>query len=215
LQESPIIGVQLVEHLFRSTFGSKKLKGMIMNQDGVSIAFEVILEEIGAVENQLAAEGSAAFRERRYNDADLLSNSGKKLLQFREKLVQLRDEWRSGIDIETRQRVKVEPGYTISPHSKGPKTILRVTIPNGRVIERPTAAQTFADVIEEMGIEVVRKLNIHVSGIPLVDIKRDQKCNQAKRGSYFINTHSNTISKKNLLKQIGERLGKALRIEIV
>jgi hypothetical protein len=186
-----------------------------MNQDGVSIAFEVILEEIAAVENQLATEGASAFRERRYNDADQLSNSGKRLLEFREKLVHLRDEWRSGIDIETRQRVKLEPGYTISPHTKGPKTIIRVTLPTGRVIQRTTAAQTFADVIEEIGFEVVRKLNIHVSGIPLVDVKRDQKYNQAKRGLYFINTHSNTVDKKSLLEQIGKKLGKALKIEIV
>jgi len=186
-----------------------------MNQDGVSVAFEVILEEIASVENQLATEGASAFRERRYNDADQLSNSGKRLLEFREKLVHLRDEWRSGIDIETRQRVKVEPGYTISPHAKGPKTILRVTLPTGRVIQRPTAAQTFADVIEEMGLEAVRKLNISVSRIPLVDVKKNQKYNQAQRGLYFVITHSNTLDKKGILKQIGERLGKALKIEIV
>ena len=156
-----------------------------MNQDGVSVVFEVILEEIAAVENQLAAEGSLAFHERRYSDADKLSNSGKRLLEFREKLEYLRDEWTSGIDIETRQRVKVEPGYTISPHTKGPRTKIRVTLPGGRVIERPTAAQTFADVIEEMGIEAVRKLNISVSGIPLVDVKQDQKYNQAQNVAHI------------------------------
>ena len=186
-----------------------------MNQDGVSVAFEVILEEIAAVENQLAAEGASAFRERRYDDADRLSTSGKRLLEFREKLEQLRDEWKSGIDVETRQRVKVDPSYTIPSHTKGPKTGIRVTLPNGRVIQRPTAAQTFADAIQEMGIEAVRKLNLKVSGVPLVDMKQDKKYNQAKRGSYFIITHSNTRTKKDLLEQIGKRLGKPLNIEIV
>ena len=186
-----------------------------MNQDGVSTAFDVILEEIAAVENQLAAEGASAFRDRRYDRADELSSSGKRLLTFREKLEQLRDEWKSGIDVETRRRVKVEPGYTIAPHSKAPKTGIRVTLATGRVIQRPTAAQTFTDIIEEMGFEAVRKLSLTVSGVPLVDTKQDDKYSQARRGSYYVVTHSNTKTKKDLLEQIGKKLGKPVRIEIV
>lgn len=186
-----------------------------MNQDGVSVAFEVILEEIAAVENQLVAEGASSFRERRYNDADRLSESGKRLLLFREKLEQLREEWKSGIDAETRERVKVEPGYTIAPHTKGPKTGLRVTLPSGRVIQRPTAAQTFSDAIEELGIEAVHKLGLSVSGVPLIDTKQDRKYRQTKRGTYFIITHSNTRAKKELLEQIGSNLGKTLTVDVV
>jgi hypothetical protein len=186
-----------------------------MNRDGVSSAFEMILEETAAVENQLAAEGVSAFRERRYNDADQLSNSGKRLLQFRGKLEGLRDEWKSGIDVETRQRVRVEPGYTIPPHRKGPRTAIRVTLPTGRVVQRPTAAQTFADVILEMGVEAVRKLNVTVSGVPLVDTKEHQKYHQERRGPHFIFTHSSTRVKKDLLERIGKRLGKALTVEVV
>ena len=186
-----------------------------MKQDGVSVAFEVILEEIVAVENQLTTEGASAFREHRYNDADRLSNAGKRLLEFRGKLKQLKDEWRSEIEAEMRQRVKMEPGYTISHHTKGTKTGIRVTLPTGRVIQRPIAAYTFTDVIEEMGFEAVRKLNLAVNGVPLVDTKQDHKYNQTKRGVYFIMTHSNTRSKKDLLEQIGKRLGKPIKVAIV
>lgn len=186
-----------------------------MNQDGVSIAFDVMLEEIAAIENQLAAEGASAFQERRYKDADRLSQSGKRLLAFREKLEQLRDEWKSGIDIDTRKRLNVEIGYSIAPHTKGPKTKLRVSLASGRVIQRSNAAQTFVDVIEELGVDAVRRLGLSVNGIPLVDTKKDKKYNQTKRGGYFIITHSNTRTKKDLLERIGKRLGKPLKVEIV
>lgn len=186
-----------------------------MNQDGVSVAFTLILEEITAVENQLSAEGGAAFREKRYAAADGLSAAGKQLLSFREKLEGLKAEWESGIELETRERVKVEPGYSIAPHTKGRKTTLRVTLKSGRVVQRPTAASTFADVIEQLGFESVRKLGLAVSGVPLIDIKRHDKYNQERRGPFFIATHSNTKTKKELLEQIGRRLGKPLSIETV
>ena len=89
-----------------------------MNNDGVSVAFEVILEEIAAVENQLAAEGSLAFHERRYSDADKLSNSGKRLLDFREKLEYLRDEWTSGIDIKAAASKGRARLYYIATHQR-------------------------------------------------------------------------------------------------
>ena len=54
-----------------------------MSQEGVTVAFEVILEEMAAVENQLANEGAQAFKSKRYDDATRLSESGKRLLEFR------------------------------------------------------------------------------------------------------------------------------------
>ncbi len=111
-----------------------------MKSDGVSTAFAIIMDEIGAVEEQLIQEGINAFKNIKYTDAKKLSESGKALGAFREKLEALRDEWNSGIDVSTRKRVKVEPGYSIKPHSRSAKTILRITMPSGRVIQRPTSA---------------------------------------------------------------------------
>ena len=63
-----------------------------MKRDGVSVAFEMILEEIQAVEAQLNLEGASAFKESRYKDADRLSATGKQLSEFRGKLEALRKE---------------------------------------------------------------------------------------------------------------------------
>ena len=54
-----------------------------MKRDGVSVAFEMIMEEIEAVEAQLNEEGATAFKNSQYANADRLSAAGKELKQFR------------------------------------------------------------------------------------------------------------------------------------
>jgi len=117
--------------------------------------------------------------------------------------------------VSTRKRVKVEPGYSVTPHKKSAKTIIRVTMPNGRIIQRPTAAQTMADVIEALGLEKVRALGLQVSGVDLISTSKHPKYGQAQRGKYFICTHSNTESKKKLLLNIAKSLGQTLKVEII
>jgi hypothetical protein len=185
-----------------------------MSQDGVSIAFEVILEEMAAVENQLALEGGQAFKSQRYDDATRLSESGKHLLAFREKLEKLKIEWASGIDAETRKRVNVEPGYTIAPHKKGAKTNLKVTLANGKVIQNRNAADTFVQVIEHLGIEAVRALSLKLNNTLLIDTENRSKYKPLKSGPYFIMTHSNTQAKQKLLQSIAKKLGKDISVVV-
>jgi hypothetical protein len=64
-----------------------------MKSDGVSTAFSIIMDEISAVEEQLNLEGINAFKNSKYSDAQKLSESGKALGVFREKLEILRNEW--------------------------------------------------------------------------------------------------------------------------
>jgi hypothetical protein len=166
-----------------------------MKKDEVSAAFEIILEEMAVVENQLVIEGRTALNDHRYKDVKRLAEAGENLKAFRQKLESLRDEWKTGIDFETRERIKVEPAYTIAPHKKAPKTILKVILPNGQVIQNPVAADTFADTIVALGLEAVGNLNIPVNGVPLVSRTRHEKYNQKQRGAYYIVTHSNTEKK--------------------
>lgn len=186
-----------------------------MKSDGVSTAFAMIMDEIAAVEEQLNQEGINAFKSSKYADAEKLSETGKALGAFREKLEALRNEWSSGIDVLTRKRVKVEPAYRIKPHSKSAKTILRITMPGGLVIQRSTAAQAMVDVIEELGIEKVRDLGLTVSGVDLVSKIRHEKYGQTSAGNYFICTHSNTESKKRLILKIAKSFGQKIKVDIV
>jgi hypothetical protein len=56
-----------------------------MKSDGVSTAFSIIMEEIGAVAEQLNQEGINAFKNSKYSDAQKLSESGKELGIFKKK----------------------------------------------------------------------------------------------------------------------------------
>lgn len=186
-----------------------------MKFDGVSAAFSLILEEIEVVEGQLNREGSTAFSKSQYDDAEAISHSGKKLKDFRSKLEKLHSEWSSGIDIKIRERVKVEPEYSIKPHSKSSRTGIKVTLANGSVIKSDTAAQTMADTIEYFGIEDDHALKLTVNGIDFVSTSKHQKYGQTRFGKFFVCTHSNTKSKKEMLEKLAKKLNRPLTVEIL
>lgn len=189
--------------------------------DGVSRALELVLEEISAVEAQLNHEGMLAFQNSRHKDAERLAKSGKQLQDFTKKLSALKDEWSSGIDTNTRKRVKVDSNHQLKSHPKGPKTNLRITLANGRVIQRPTAAAAMVDAIEMLGVEQVIALGLRASDVPLIGSKISEKkhCRkgQKKLGQWLVCTHShsNTIDKKKLLEKIGKKLGQEIQIEVI
>ena len=183
--------------------------------DGVNLALELVLDEINAVEAQLIHEGMAAFQNSRHQDAERLAKSGKQLQDFSKKLSALKDEWSSGIDIKTRKRVKVDSSRQLKNHTKGPKTNLRITLANGRVIQRPTAAAAMADAIEKFGVDHVKALDLHVCGVPLVGTEKSKKYNQTNLGKWLVCTHSSTIEKKKLLEKMGKKLGQEMQVEII
>ena len=88
-------------------------------------------------------------------------------------------------------------------------------MPNGRVIQRPTAAQAMADVIETLGLEKVRSLGLTVNGVKLVSKSKHEKYGQTAVGDYYICTHSNTESKKKLLLKITKSLGQNIKVEVI
>ncbi len=183
--------------------------------DGVNLALEIVLEEISAVEAQLNQEGMLAFQNSRHKDAESLARSGKQLQGFSKKLKALKDEWSSGIDIKTRKRVKVDSSHQLKVHTKGPKTNLRITLANGRVIQRPTAVAAMVDAIEKVGVDHVKALGLHVCTVPLVGTEKSKKYNQTNLEKWLVCTHSSTIDKKKLLEKIAEKLGQEIQIEII
>ena len=144
-----------------------------MNTDGVAAAFELIVEEIEGVAQEIADLGSEAFKSKDYEKAQVLGESGKNLQVFRERVSALLEDWQAGIDIDTRKRFtatsKLEKKKEISSHSKARKTALRVALSSGKIIEEHFAADTFALTIQFFGIDRVRELGLTETGIPLID----------------------------------------------
>jgi hypothetical protein len=184
-----------------------------MNQDGVAEAFDLILDEITIVENELIGEGAAAMKEKRFEMARTVIEGGERLQAFRAKLEDLKREW-AKIDLKTRRRVQVSP-TSAKAGKKASRTRLRVTLHTGKVIQQATAAETFADVIAALGVDTIRKLGLIVNGIPLVGDKKHPKYNQLARERSLIVTHSSTRAKKDLLEAIADKLSQRIRVEVV
>lgn len=189
-----------------------------MNTDGVATAFELIIEEIEAVAQDIADQGSDAFKNKDYEKAQILGESGKNLKVFLERVSALQADWQAEIDIDTRKRfrtkTKANKSKKVSKHTKAPRTGLRVTLPNGELIEEHFAADTFALTIESLGVDKVRGLGLIESGIPLIASVKHDKYNQRKIGGWYIFTNTPTERKKNLLESIAKELGTRIHVAI-
>ena len=97
-----------------------------------------------------------------------------------------------------------------------PKTILRVTFPDGTVIEDPKAKFTFTKTIQIIGLMRVRNLGIAFCGVPIVSNTLDKKYGRAQvpvEGGLYVMTHSSTHDKKKQLDKIATILGLELKVE--
>lgn len=99
-----------------------------------------------------------------------------------------------------------------------PKTVLRVTMPDGSVIERKSAKATFVDVIKLIGVKRVRKLGLKFCRVPIISNTRDDKYGKAQidvGDGWLILTHSSTADKKKQLDKIAKELGLNIVVEII
>ena len=111
---------------------------------------------------------------------------------------------------ETRQynKVKEERGF------KAAAKVLRVTLPDGRVICHSKAAETLAEAVDYIGFERVESLNWIVFGQPFVS-KRRYPHGQQERNGWYVTTHSNTEYKKRQIERLSELFGLNLVVEMV
>jgi len=190
-----------------------------MNNDGVAVAFELIIEEIESVADQIANQGSEAFRQKDYDTAQRLGESGKNLQAFLARVENLLENWQRGIDVATRQRFSSsqprKKKTPTSPQGKGPKTVLRVKFDDGTVIEKYYAADTFALALKRIGLDRVSSLDLTECGIPLVGDRKTDQYGQRIIDGRYVCTHSNTQRKKATLEKIAESFKIPLKVEII
>ena len=96
------------------------------------------------------------------------------------------------------------------------KTVLRVTFPDGTVIEDKKAKITFTKAIQKIGLMRVRNLGIAFCGVPIVSNTLDIKYGSAQvpvEGGLYVMTHSSTHDKKKQLDKIATILGLELKVE--
>ena len=181
--------------------------------DAVSTAFDMLLEEVESVEDDFRDQLTEYARAGDLDRAETKLKTIRALKPFIEKLTALRTEWQSGLLDETKPFFsKIE--HVEIPPRRAPRTALVVKLPNGHVIKESTAAETFARVLKELGIEKVAKLGKAVNGWPLITPKKHPTYTQQKVNSEYIMTHTSTSAKKALLEEIAQELKVELDISI-
>ena len=101
------------------------------------------------------------------------------------------------------------PGPPDPPPIKRPPTCLNVIMPDGERINHRKAIQTFAEVIERLGIN-------RVSSVYRGLISSSQSSKHGYPiGQYYIKDQTNTLAKKRMLETIAGRLGIQLEVKIV
>lgn len=192
---------------------------MLNSNDSVSVAFELMLHELGLEVADLNARGARYFSQSEYDKAESLSQSGRALADFRGRVVKLQEEWLERFsghfaDRESAQQVE-QIARTISSASKAPKTRLRIIFPDGLVLDENTAALSFAKAVQHLGLQEVMRLNKRVNREPLIADTPSVRYNDTLIGDFYIRTHSSTKDKRDLLEEIARELGVGLRVEIV
>ena len=107
---------------------------------------------------------------------------------------------------EPRESRPVQPN---TPGSRKKGTRLRVTMPDGEVIERPHAKATFIEMIEKFGLEKV--MSVHPSTV----LTEPPKYFWASHGQFYIHHYADTRAKKRALEEIAQLVGVQLTVEIV
>lgn len=94
--------------------------------------------------------------------------------------------------------------------------ILRVTRTDGSIVECKTATQTFAEMIEDAGIENVKNLNIFCASTPLIaNVRRDKYVQKQLSDGQFLFTNFSTHGKKIWLDKISDKLNLGWQVDII
>lgn len=184
-----------------------------MKTDDVNAAFDIIVEELDSVIEDLNEEGGRAFSKCLYDEASRLSDIGSALVDFKNKLEGLKDEWTNKIDPSTRKRFKVKIKRTLKSSKKSPRTNITVKFKNGPTIQRPKAKDAFVATIEKFGIDKVKGLTLQLRGIPLVSDTKSNQYSQSKVGRYYVITLQHQ-RKKQILEKIANKLQIPITVDI-
>lgn len=98
------------------------------------------------------------------------------------------------------------------------KSILRVEFPDGRIIQHPVAADTFAQVIDEHYPELIDEIGIVHAGVPLVSKTLDKKYADYQKpigNGWYVFTNIRTERKQEDLQKISDSLGLGLKVSVV
>ena len=95
-------------------------------------------------------------------------------------------------------------------------TKLIVTMPDGKIIDHQHGKDTYADVLEKLGLEEVMRVRPQtVATEPFYSHRELWEHLNVQRGEFYINLNNGTPEKKRILEKIADSLGVQLKVELV
>ena len=154
----------------------------------------------------------AVWRELSEHQRQHIEEARSELLEQESRLVELvaREVENQGDRPVDEQVLDFLKSLETEPPPPAPRqTRLVVIMPNGERINYHKAIDTFAEVIEKLGIEQVREF------YPNLIFTSRSANHKYKVGQYYIKDQTSTRAKKQLLERIASKLGVRLKVEIV
>lgn len=103
-------------------------------------------------------------------------------------------------------------------NSKSPRTNIKITLPNGGVIQNSTAAATLVDFVQYVGVEKVRKLGLTQCKIPLVSNTIDAKYGSRQKDlgdGWYLMTNTCTSDKIADIERIASAYDLDIKVEVI
>ena len=99
-----------------------------------------------------------------------------------------------------------------------PRTCLRITMPDGSIIEEKTAWESLHKFVLKVGVDKVRAVGLIANKIPLVSNTVDKKYQTAQKPlgkGWLLMTCSDTATKRKQILAIASHLGLNVDVEII
>lgn len=99
-----------------------------------------------------------------------------------------------------------------------PRTRLRITMPDGSIIEERTAWETLHKFVLKVGVDKVRAVGLIANKIPLVSNTVDMKYQTAQKplgNGWLLMTCSDTATKRKQILAIASNLGMKISVDII
>lgn len=127
--------------------------------------------------------------------------------------------------IEDVVEIKPDPEVEHTEKKKGgkkvvtnPRTRLRITMPDGSIIEERTAWESLHKFVLKVGIDKVRAVGLIANKIPLVSNTVDKKYQTAQKplgNGWHLMTCSDTATKRKQILAIASYIGMKINVEII
>ena len=194
----------------------------ITDQDNKMIAesFIAVAAALNHTTDNIKQSGADAMMTGDYNKVDTSKAAAMTLEKFFQEVTDLSTRWNNGI-FNTPAPVTGQVATDSNRQGtrrKNTKTKLRVTfISNNKEIYRKTAIETFVETLRILKFDDVAKLNIRVSGYPLVSkTEFNQQPNRSEKcGDWHVTFPSNTQYKKSFLEDISKALKMPIRVDVI